>query len=256
MNRIDQLFQDKKNKILSVYFTAGYPEPDSAPEILQHLQKSGVDLVEIGMPFSDPLADGPVIQESSTIALKGGMSVKKLFSQLKNIRNSVDIPLILMGYLNPVMQFGIEKFCEACRETGIDGVILPDLPVDEYQQHYHQYFEANGLRFIFLITPQTTNERIKLIDSISKGFIYMVSSASTTGVKSAIAEKQIEYFERVKSLQLKNPLMIGFGISNKVTFERACSYANGAIIGSAFIKALSEEGPLEKKVKRFVKTIV
>jgi tryptophan synthase alpha chain len=256
MNRIDQLFQDKKNNIFSVYFTAGYPEPDSAPEILQHLQSLGVDLVEIGMPFSDPLADGPVIQESSTIALKEGMSVKKLFSQLKDIRKSIDIPLILMGYLNPVMQFGIEKFCEACRETGIDGVILPDLPLDEYQQHYHQYFETNGLHFIFLITPQTTNERIKLIDSISKGFIYMVSSASTTGAKSVIADKQIEYFDRVKSLQLKNPLMIGFGISNKVTFERACNYANGAIIGSAFIKALAEEGSIGERVNRFVKTIV
>ena len=256
MNRIDQLFQDKKKNILSVYFTAGYPEPDSAPEILQHLQSSGVDLVEIGMPFSDPLADGSVIQESSTIALKNGMSVKKLFSQLKDIRNSVDIPLILMGYLNPVMQFGIEKFCEACRETGIDGVILPDLPVDEYQKNYQQYFEANGLRFMFLITPQTINKRINLIDSISKGFIYMVSSASTTGAKNVIADKQIEYFERVKSLQLKNPLMIGFGISNKETFEKTCNYANGAIIGSAFIKALAEEGTIEERVTRFVKMIV
>jgi tryptophan synthase alpha chain len=256
MNRIDQLFQDKKNNILSVYFTAGYPEPDSSVEILQHLQSSGVDLVEIGMPFSDPLADGPVIQESSSLALKGGMTVKKLFLQLKNIRKSVGIPLILMGYINPVLQFGIEKFCEACRETGIDGVILPDLPIDEYCQHYQPHFEANGLRFIFLITPQTTNERIKLIDSLSKGFIYMVSSASTTGAKSAIADKQIEYFERVKSLQLTNPVMIGFGISSKETFNRACNYANGAIIGSAFIKALAENGTIGERVRRFVKTIV
>lgn len=256
MNRIDQLFQDKKNNILSVYFTAGFPEPESTIEILEQLQTSGVDMVEIGMPFSDPLADGPVIQESSTIALKGGMSIKKLFSQLENIRESVKMPLILMGYLNPVLQFGVEKFCQSCKEIGIDGIILPDLPVDEFQKNYQQYFEAAGLRLIFLITPQTSNERIRLIDSISKGFIYMVSSASTTGAKTAIADKQIEYFERIKAMNLQNPLVIGFGISNKETFERACNYANGAIIGSAFIKALGGEGALKAKINTFVKAIM
>ncbi len=255
MNRIDQLFQDKKENILSVYFTAGYPEPDSAPEILHHLQSSGVDLVEIGMPFSDPLADGPVIQESSTIALKGGMSIKRLFSQMKEIRKSVDMPLILMGYLNPVLQFGVEKFCRECRETGIDGVILPDLPMNEYREHYQSVFEAYDLRFIFLITPQTSEERIREIDRISKGFIYMVSSASTTGAKSAIANQQIGYFERIKAMKLNNPLMIGFGISNRDTFQQACSYASGAIIGSAFIKALGQPGKLQDKVEQFVRSV-
>lgn len=255
MNRIDQLFQDKKNNILSVYFTAGYPSPDSTPDILHQLQATGVDLVEIGMPFSDPLADGPVIQESSTLALKEGMSVKKLFRQLKDIRESVHIPLILMGYLNPVLQFGVEKFCRACRETGIDGVILPDLPMDEYREHYQSIFEAYDLCFIFLITPQTSDERIREIDRLSKGFIYMVSSASTTGAKNTIASQQIDYFERIKSLKLNNPLMIGFGISNRDTFQRACNYASGAIIGSAFIKALGQEGPIQHKVDQFVRSI-
>jgi tryptophan synthase alpha chain len=256
MNRIDTLFQTKKNNLLSIYFTAGYPELESTVPVLEALQNSGVAMVEIGMPFSDPLADGPVIQESSSVALKNGMSIKKLFSQLENIRETVHIPLVLMGYLNPVTQYGVENFCRACRQAGIDGVILPDLPVEEYQLHYQKYFEAHDLRFIFLITPQTTEARIREIDAIGKGFIYMVSSASTTGAKSTIAEKQMAYFERVRAMQLQNPLMIGFGISNQDTFRQACQYANGAIIGSAFVRALSAEGEIGLKVSGFVNPVI
>jgi tryptophan synthase alpha chain len=255
MNRINQLFQQKKNNILSIYFTAGHPTLDSSINILTELEKSGVNMIEIGMPFSDPLADGPVIQDSSTKALKNGMSIKLLFDQLQDIRKKVNIPLLLMGYLNPVLQFGIEKFCEKCKEIGIDGVILPDLPLEEYHTQYKIIFEKYDLRFIFLITPQTSDERIRLIDSISNGFIYMVSSASTTGAKGIIAEKQIEYFNRIKSLNLKNPLIIGFGISNKETFTRACEYANGAIIGSAFVKMLDTAENPGMRIKEFISEI-
>jgi tryptophan synthase alpha chain len=255
MNRIDQLFQQKKNDILSVYFTAGHPTLDSTMPVLTQLEQAGVNMVEIGMPFSDPLADGPVIQNASTKALKNGMSIKILFEQLKDVRKTIQMPLLLMGYLNPVLQFGIKNFCKKCKATGIDGVILPDLPLPEYTEQFQQFFEAHDLRFIFLITPQTSNERILEIDRISKGFIYMVSSASTTGAKSAIANKQIEYFERVKSLKLKNPLVIGFGISNRETFTSACQYANGAIIGSAFVKTLEETGEKKESIGNFIKTI-
>jgi tryptophan synthase alpha chain len=255
MNRIDQLFQQRKNNILSVYFTAGHPELTSAVDILHELQTSGTDMVEIGMPFSDPLADGPVIQDSSSKALKNGMSIKLLFEQLKEIRKKVHIPLLLMGYINPVLQYGVEKFCKKCREVGIDGVILPDLPINEYQENFSRYFEENDIRFIFLITPQTSVERVRHIDSISKGFIYMVSSSSTTGAKGTIAEKQIEYFERIRSLNLKNPLAIGFGISNYETFQRACAYANGAIIGSAFVKMLNDTPDWKKGIGEFVKQV-
>jgi tryptophan synthase alpha chain len=256
MNRIDKLFQEKKNNILSIYFTAGHPEVNSTSEILVQLEKSGVNMVEIGMPFSDPLADGPVIQDSSTKALKNGMNIKLLFEQLKDIRTKVNMPLLLMGYLNPVLHFGVENFCAKCKEIGIDGVILPDLPLDEYQQHYKAIFEKYDLRFIFLITPQTSDERIRMIDSISKGFIYMVSSSSTTGVKTSIAEKQLEYFKRIRAMQLQNPLVIGFGISNKETFANACQYANGAIIGSAFVKMLNESTDYVKNVDYFIQRIL
>lgn len=252
MNRINQLFQQKKNNILSIYFTAGHPSLSSTVEVIKTLEKSGVDMIEIGMPFSDPLADGPVIQDSSSKALKNGMSIKLLFEQLKDIRKEVNIPLLLMGYINPVYQFGIENFCKKCKEVGIDGVILPDLPLNEYQEQYQPYFEANDLRFTFLITPQTSPERVRMIDSISNGFIYMVSSSSTTGVKGSIADKQVEYFTRIKAMNLKNPLVIGFGISNRETFAHACNYANGAIIGSAFVRMLDESKQLAKDIEEFI----
>ncbi|MDP4210150.1 MAG: tryptophan synthase subunit alpha [Bacteroidota bacterium] len=256
MNRIDTLFQQKKNNVLSVYFTAGHPELNSTASILGELEASGVEMVEIGMPFSDPLADGPVIQDSSSKALKNGMTLKLLFDQLKDIRKDVKIPLLLMGYINPVLQYGVENFCKKCRETGIDGVILPDLPMDIYEESFRKCFEDNGVHFIFLITPQTSDERIRMIDSISGGFIYMVSSAATTGAKSTIAEKQIEYFNRVKALNLKNPLVIGFGISNHETFASACRYANGAIIGSAFVKMLDKATDMKSDIRKFVKEVL
>ncbi|HAZ03316.1 MAG: tryptophan synthase subunit alpha [Bacteroidetes bacterium GWF2_42_66] len=255
-NRINQLFQEKDKNILSVYFTAGYPELNDTVTIIQELEKNGVNLIEIGMPFSDPVADGPVIQNSSLIALKNGMSVKKLFEQLQNIRKTVKIPLILMGYLNPVLQFGVENFCKKCQEVGIDGLIIPDLPLNEYLSEYKSLFEAHQLHNILLITPQTSDERILQIDAESSGFIYMVSSSSTTGMKQSVAKYQTEYFERVNRLGLKNPQLIGFGISNHETFQNTCKYAGGAIIGSAFVKALEGELTLNERISGFVKTIV
>lgn len=256
MNRINKLFQEKKNGILSVYFTAGYPDLDDTVPVIQELVKNGVDLIEIGMPFSDPVADGPVIQHSSLIALQNGMCIRKLFEQLENIRQTVDIPLILMGYINPVLQYGVEAFCQKCSEIGIDGLIIPDLPLDVYQEEYKTIFEAGKLHNIFLITPQTSEKRMRMIDDLSSGFIYMVSSNATTGAKSEVSEFQKQYFERVNALNLKNPRMIGFGISNVETFANACQYAHGAIIGSAFVKALEGSEPLGKKIAGFVQSIV
>jgi tryptophan synthase alpha chain len=255
MNRINKLFQEKKERILSVYFTAGYPELNDTTTIIHELVKNGVDLIEIGMPFSDPVADGPVIQHSSLVSLQNGMSIRKLFEQLKDIRETVDIPLILMGYINPVLQYGVDAFCKKCNEIGIDGLIIPDLPMDVYQEEFKAVFEANNLHNIFLITPQTSDERLKLIDGVSSGFIYMVSSNSTTGAKSSVSDFQREYFERVKSSGLKNPRLIGFGISNAETFRNACQYASGAIIGSAFVKALEGGESLEQKVSTFINSI-
>jgi len=254
-NRIDTLFKNKKKDILSVYFTAGHPEPESTVKIIKILAQHGVDMIEIGMPFSDPMADGPVIQKSSEKAIKNGMSLPHLFEQLKNIRQEVDLPLLLMGYLNPVMQMGIETFLENCASTGIDGTILPDLPLDEYAQKYKPLFEQKGLYNIFLISPQTTEARIKQIDAESNGFIYMVSSAAVTGAKSTILAEQEEYFTRINQMRLKNNTLIGFGISNNETFAKACSYAQGAIIGSAFIRVLEQDGDLEENIKMFVQSI-
>lgn len=254
-NRISSLFLEKKTNILSIYFTAGYPNLHDTITIIKSLEKNGVDLIEIGMPFSDPLADGPVIQESSTIALKNGMSIQLLFQQLKDIRKTVKIPLILMGYINPVMQYGIENFAKKASEIGIDGVIIPDLPLQEYRDEYKATFDQYNLKNIFLITPQTSPERVRLIDENSDGFIYMVSSASTTGTKEGTADSQIAYFERIGSMNLKNPKLIGFGIKDKQSFEIACKYAEGAIIGTAFIKALSKENDVAASTENFVKEI-
>ncbi len=255
-NRINKLFQEKKEQILSVYFTAGYPNLEDTVPMIQELVKNGVDLIEIGMPFSDPVADGPVIQHSSLIALQNGMSIRKLFDQLKDIRQTVDIPLILMGYINPVLQYGVAAFCQKCKEIGIDGLIIPDLPMDVFEEEFKKVFEANGLHNIFLITPQTSEERLRKIDAVSTGFIYMVSSNSTTGAKTSVSELQNEYFERVNSFGLKNPRLIGFGISNAETFANACQYSSGAIIGSAFVKALEGSDPLHQKVSGFINSIV
>lgn len=254
-NRINKLFQEKKERVLSVYFTAGYPELNDTKTIIQELVKNGVDLIEIGMPFSDPVADGPVIQQSSLVALNNGMSVKKLFEQLQDIRQSVDIPLILMGYLNPVLQYGIEAFCQKCNEIGIDGLILPDLPLSVYEDDFKVILEANNLHNIFLITPQTSDERLSQIDEISTGFIYMVSSNAITGAKTSVNQFQRDYFERIRSKNLKNPRLIGFGISNAETFAEACQFASGAIIGSAFVKCLDGDGNLAQKISGFINSI-
>ncbi|MCK0158416.1 tryptophan synthase subunit alpha [Cellulophaga sp. F20128] len=240
-NRIHSKMQEDK-KLLSIYFTAGYPALNNTVQILEDLEKNGVDMVEIGLPFSDPLADGPTIQASSSKALKNGMTTAVLFDQLKDIRKTVSIPLILMGYFNPMMQYGVEAFCKKCQEIGIDGLIIPDLPVAVYHEEYQPIFEKYGLINVFLITPQTDDERIRYIDSVSNGFIYMVSSASVTGSQSGFGNTQQDYFKRIAAMQLKNPQIVGFGISNSETFTQATTDAKGAIIGSAFIKHLTANG--------------
>jgi len=250
MNKIDILFKEKKN-ILSIYFTAGFPKPKDTNIILDELEKSGVDMIEIGIPFSDPLADGPIIQHSSEVALKNGMSLKLLFEQLSKseIRNSKSA-MLLMGYLNPVLQFGVENFCKRASEVGISGVILPDLPIDEYLSEYKSVFDKYNLKNIFLITPQTSEKRIRYIDEHSDGFIYVVSSASTTGTNTGMDAWKEKYFSRIKNMNLKNPLMVGFGIGDKKSFFKACEYANGAIIGSAFIKHLENGGNVRAFIKQ------
>ena len=247
-NKINQLFQNKKENILSIYITAGFPTLSDTVSIVETLQKNGVDLVEIGIPFSDPMADGIVIQQSSQTALKNGMSIRTLFEQLTNIREKIQIPLVMMGYLNPIMQFGFEEFCKECHRVGVDGMIVPDLPMSDYLAEYKLIAEKYGLKFIFLITPETSADRILEIDNNTDGFIYMVSSASITGTQSSF-DKQIAYFERINNMNLKNPRMIGFGISNKATKEMVFKYASGAIIGSAFIKAQNETSNAEEAIK-------
>lgn len=252
MNRIDQLFAEKKD-ILSVYFTAGYPNLEDTIPMIKALSDAGVDLLEVGIPFSDPLADGPVIQASGTQAIQNGMTLHKLFDQLKELRSATQMPIVLMGYLNPVMQFGFDSFCQKAVEVGVDGFILPDLPLMDYIEEYKSKVEGYGLKNICLITPQTSDERIRLIDEHTGGFIYMVSSASITGSQLNTGA-QTEYFNRVNGLGLKNPRMMGFGIHDAETFANACNYASGAIIGSAFIRSL-EKGFSPVKVDEFIKRI-
>lgn len=252
MNRIHQKLKEDK-KLLSIYFSAGYPKLKDTVTIIENLEKSGVDMIEIGLPFSDPLADGPTIQASSTQALKNGITTEILFEQLKDIRKTVQIPLIIMGYFNPMLQYGVEAFCKKCSEIGIDGLIIPDLPVDVYNEEYQSIFEMFGLINVFLITPQTSNNRIHFIDSISNGFIYMVSSAGVTGSQSGFGDNQKEYFKRISNMDLKNPQIVGFGINNSDTFNDATKYAKGAIIGSAFIKFLKDN--TVNDIYKFVESI-
>ncbi len=241
MNRINELFTKKGDKrILSIYYTAGYPSLDSTLAIAETLEKSGADFLEIGFPYSDPVADGPVIQHSSEVALRNGMTLDVLFDQLAELRKHVRIPVLLMGYVNPVLQYGVERFCQSCKAVGVDGVIVPDLPMYEYEAHYHDVFKANGLSNIFLVTPQTSEERIRKIDGLSTSFIYLLSSSATTGKKLSVSEDTEAYFSRIRDMRLKNPIVVGFGISNRDTFIRATDYADGAIVGSAFVKLLSE----------------
>lgn len=254
MNRIKKKLQeDPQKKLLSIYFTAGYPEPEDTSTIIKELEKSGVDMIEVGLPFSDPLADGPTIQRSSEIALKHGMTTLKLFSQLEKVREEVEIPLLIMGYFNPMLQFGVERFCSKCQEVGVDGLIIPDLPVEEYELQYKEIFQKYDLLPVFLITPQTSEERIRAIDNASEGFIYMVSSASVTGGTGGFGDAQKQYFERVAKMNLKAPLIVGFGIKDAETFNQATSTTKGAIIGSAFIKHLSEIGT--ENIPQFINAI-
>ena len=252
MNRIDKKLKEE-GKLLSIYFTAGFPNLNDTADIIIKLQESGVDMVEIGLPFSDPLADGPTIQDSSMSAINNGMNTDILFNQLKDIRDRVSIPLIIMGYFNPILQYGVEKFCKKCNEIGIDGLIIPDLPIDYYLENYKSIFEQNKLYNMFLIAPQTSDERIRKIDSISKGFIYMVSSSSITGSKNSFSSEQINYFERIEKMNLNTPRIIGFGVGNKETFNATVNYSKGAIIGSAFIKNLHENGV--DSIDSFIKSI-
>lgn len=252
MNRINQSLEQNK-KLLSIYFTAGYPNLNDTVSIIQELEQNGVDMIEIGLPFSDPLADGPTIQESSTQAIANGMTTTLLFEQLKDIRKTVQIPLIIMGYFNPMMQFGMEKFCQKCNDIGIDGLIIPDLPLFIYEKEYKSLFEKYNLKNIFLITPQTSNQRILQIDTISDSFIYMVSSASVTGSQSGFGEEQIHYFKHIESLQLNNPQIIGFGIKDNASFTQATAHQKGAIIGSAFIKFLAQN-PISH-IREFIEKI-
>ena len=253
MNRIKSKLQEDK-KLLSIYFTAGFPEIEDTKDIIIQLEKSGVDFIEIGLPFSDPLADGPTIQESSTTALKNGMTTEKLFGQIKDIRNEVEIPLILMGYFNPMLQYGVQDFLKKCSETGIDGLIIPDLPLEVYTEEYSDLFENYGLQNIFLITPQTSEKRIRQIDKASDGFIYMVSSASVTGSTKGFSGATEDYFRRINDMNLKNPQIVGFGIKDRETFKQATRYAKGAIIGSAFIKMLEENG--KKGIDSFIRSVL
>lgn len=260
MSRISELFSTKKEKVLNIYCTAGFPQLDSTRKVMKALQENGADIIELGMPYSDPLADGPVIQHSSSIALANGMTIQKLFEQISDMRNTrsaagaLSIPVILMGYMNPVLQYGFEKFCADAAAAGVDGLILPDLPEYEFETEYGAIIKRHGLDFIFLVTPETSVERVKKLDQMSSGFLYAVSSSSTTGSDKNMMDVQT-YLQKLKSLQLKNPVLVGFGIRDKSSFEEASRSASGAIIGTAFIKALENSSNEEKTIKQFLNSI-
>ena len=250
MNRIKQLFETKQKDILSIYFTAGFPKINDTVEVIKELEENGIDLIEIGIPFSDPMADGPTIQASGTVALQNGMTLSKLFEQLKDIRKDVSIPLILMGYLNPIMQYGFENFCKKCQEVGIDGTIIPDLPFNDYIKEYKPIADKYNVKVVMLITPETSDERIRFIDEHTDGFIYMVSSAATTGAQQSFDNQKQAYFKRINEMNLRNPRLIGFGISNKATLEAAQANASGAIIGSKFITLLQDSKSIKDAVSQ------
>ncbi len=254
MNSIQKLFQQKDKNLLSIYFTCGFPKLDDTTKVISALEKSNVDFIEVGLPYSDPLADGPTIQDSSQKALENGINLDIVFEQLMSIKETNKTPLVLMGYLNQMLKYGEDKFCQKVVECGIDTLIIPDLPMVEFENYYQELFEKYGITNVFLITPHTSEERIRKIDSYSKAFIYVVASASITGAKGEISNQQIAYFERIKAMNLNSKLIVGFGISDKSTFNAACSYANGAIIGSAFIKDLGKNGV--DKIDNFIKPII
>lgn len=255
MKRIQELFKRESGKVLNMYCTAGYPQLNSTIEVMQALQQHGANIIELGMPYSDPLADGPVIQQSSAVALANGMTIKKLFEQLKDFRKDISIPVILMGYMNPLLQYGFEKFCADAATAGIDGLILPDLPEYEFETEYGAIIQKYGLDLIFLVTPETSNERIRRLDSLSSGFLYAVSSSSTTGSRKSTTDTT-GYLQRLKSLQLRNPVLVGFGINNKQSFDAVCLQADGAIIGSAYIKALENSTDVNASTKSFLSSIL
>jgi len=255
MNRIEELFFRKKKNVLNIYCTAGFPQSDSTIKVMSALQQNGADIIELGMPYSDPLADGEVIQASSSRALSNGMTISKLFEQLKNFRKEISIPLILMGYMNPILQYGFEKFCKDAADVGVDGLILPDLPEHEFENEYGAIIKKYGLDFIFLVTPETSTERIEKLDELSTGFLYAVSSSSTTG-KDKDFDMVEKYLQRLQNMKLKNPVLVGFGIKDKQSFNAACKYANGAIIGTAFIKAIENANDVEEATKKFLESIL
>ena len=254
MSSLQELFKNKDNNLCSVFFTAGFPQLNDTVSIIKSLEANKVDFIEVGLPYSDPLADGPTIQYSSEVALSNGINLDIIFEQLKSIKDEVKTPLVLMGYLNQVLKYGDERFCEQCLACGIETVILPDLPMLEYENHYKELFAKYGISNVFLITPQTSKERIRKIDSLTETFIYVVASASITGAKGEISQEQIAYFERIKAMKLKSTLIVGFGISNKTTFSTVCEYVNGAIIGSAFIQFLESNGV--ERIDEFVEGVL
>ena len=256
MNRIDQLFKNKSSSILSIYFCAGAPKLDGTADVIRALVREGVDMIEVGIPFSDPIADGPVIQGAATQALRNGMSLERLFRQLEGIRRDVDIPLILMGYLNPVAHYGFEAFCKRCQEVGVDGLILPDLPFKDYLESYKDIAERYGLHTIMLITPETSEERVRLIDAHTAGFIYMVSSAATTGAQKDFDAQKQAYFRKIDAMNLRLPRLVGFGISNKPTYDAACAASAGGIIGSRFVTLLDQaDGDATKAIRQLKEEI-
>jgi tryptophan synthase alpha chain len=255
MKRIEELFERKNNNILNVYCTAGFPTLTSTIEVMKSLQESGADMIELGIPYSDPLADGPVIQASSTVALQNGMTIKKLFEQLNNFRTIIQLPVLLMGYMNPILQYGFENFCADAAAVGIDGLILPDLPEYEFESEYGKIINNYGLDFVFLVTPETTEARVKRLDQLSSGFLYAVSSSSTTG-KEKKMEDVTSYLATLKNFHLKNPILVGFGIRDRQSFQAACQAANGAIIGTAYIKVLNQGTDVKSATKQFLSGIL
>jgi tryptophan synthase alpha chain len=255
MSNLELVFKEKSKRILNVYCTAGYPSLDSTMKVMESLQKNGADIIELGMPYSDPLADGEVIQVSSIKALANGMNIAVLFEQIKDMRKSISIPVILMGYMNPILQYGFENFCKKAKEVGVDGLILPDLPLFEFEQSYGKIITENNLDFIFLVTPETPEQRVKKLDSLSNGFLYAVSSSATTG-KDKDFNVVAQYLQKLQAMQLKNPILVGFGIKDKATFDAATLHTQGAIIGSAYIQQLTKGGDIETTTSQFLNSVL